>query len=103
MKYIAALCEMIHNASLIMDDIEDNSKVRREKPCVHLIYGIDVSTNAGNFMYFLPMHFFLKRKLFPNEILNKLLEIYIQEMVHIHIGIKHKLIFVVVAVVIFFF
>lgn len=77
---------MIHNASLIMDDIEDNSKIRREKPCVHLIYGLDVSANAGTFIYYLPMHFFLQRKLFPQETLHKLLEIYLQEMVHIHIG-----------------
>ena len=49
---IAAFCEILHNASLIIDDIEDNSDFRREKKCIHKIYGIDVSINAANFLYF---------------------------------------------------
>lgn len=28
---IAALCEIIHNGTLIVDDIEDSSTVRRDK------------------------------------------------------------------------
>ena len=52
---IAALCEIIHNGTLMIDDIEDSSQVRRNKPCVHLLYGVDVAINAGNFMYYAPM------------------------------------------------
>ncbi|MDC7223667.1 MAG: polyprenyl synthetase family protein, partial [Spirochaetales bacterium] len=46
------LVELPHNGSLIIDDIEDNSVERRGKPAVHLLYGTDISINAGNLMYF---------------------------------------------------
>ena len=49
------LVEFPHNASLIHDDIEDNSDERRGKPAVHLIYGTDTAINGGAFMYFLPL------------------------------------------------
>jgi octaprenyl-diphosphate synthase len=49
------LVEFPHNASLIHDDIEDNSDERRGKPAVHLIYGTDTAINGGSFLYFLPL------------------------------------------------
>jgi len=52
---LTPLVEFSHNASLIHDDIEDNSDERRGKPAVHLIYGTDTAINAGTFMYFLPL------------------------------------------------
>ena len=52
---LTPLVEFPHNASLIHDDIEDNSDERRGKPAVHLIYGVDTAINAGAFMYFLPL------------------------------------------------
>lgn len=41
-KNVAAVKEivgMLHNASLLVDDIEDNSLIRRGKPAAHLVYG----------------------------------------------------------------
>ena len=52
---LTPLVEFSHNASLIHDDIEDNSDERRGKPAVHLIYGTDTAINTGAFMYFLPL------------------------------------------------
>ncbi|MCL2006952.1 MAG: polyprenyl synthetase family protein [Treponema sp.] len=52
---LTPLIELPHNASLIHDDIEDNSDERRGKPAVHLIYGTDTAINGGAFMYFLPL------------------------------------------------
>jgi octaprenyl-diphosphate synthase len=49
---LAPLVEFPHNASLIHDDIEDNSDRRRGKPAVHLIYGADTAINSGSFLYF---------------------------------------------------
>jgi len=46
---------LLYKRSLIVDDIEDKSEFRRSKPCIHKIYGDDVSINAGNSIYFLPM------------------------------------------------
>jgi octaprenyl-diphosphate synthase len=52
---LVPLVELPHNASLIHDDIEDNSDERRGKPAVHLIYGTDTAINGGCFLYFLPL------------------------------------------------
>jgi octaprenyl-diphosphate synthase len=52
---ITPLVEFPHNASLIHDDIEDNSDERRGKPAVHLLYGTDTAINGGAFLYFLPL------------------------------------------------
>ena len=49
------IVEVIHNGTLMIDDIEDGSDLRRGKDCVHKIYGKDVAINAGNAMYYLPM------------------------------------------------
>jgi len=50
---LVPLVEFSHNATLIHDDIEDNSEERRGKPAVHLLYGNDIAINSGSFMYFL--------------------------------------------------
>ena len=52
---LVPLVEFPHNASLIHDDIEDNSDERRGKPTIHLIYGNDTAINSGAFLYFLPL------------------------------------------------
>ncbi|MCL2442771.1 MAG: polyprenyl synthetase family protein [Treponema sp.] len=50
---LVPLIEFPHNASLIHDDIEDDSEQRRGKPAVHKLYGVDTAINAGSFLYFL--------------------------------------------------
>ncbi|MDR0320641.1 MAG: polyprenyl synthetase family protein [Treponema sp.] len=50
---LAPLLEFSHNASLIHDDIEDDSDERRGKPAIHSIYGVDTAINLGSFFYFL--------------------------------------------------
>ncbi len=52
---LTPLVEFPHNASLIHDDIEDNSDERRGKPAVHLLYGMDTAINSGSFLFFLPL------------------------------------------------
>ncbi|MCL2791871.1 MAG: polyprenyl synthetase family protein [Spirochaetaceae bacterium] len=50
---LTSLVEMAHNASLIVDDIEDNSDLRRGKPAIHILHGVDMGINSANFLYFL--------------------------------------------------
>jgi octaprenyl-diphosphate synthase len=52
---LTPLVEFCHNASLIHDDIEDNSDERRGQPAIHVRYGIDTAINGGCFLYFLPL------------------------------------------------
>ena len=43
-----AAIEHFHTAALIHDDIADDSKLRRGKPCMHLAEGLGVAINAGD-------------------------------------------------------
>jgi geranylgeranyl diphosphate synthase type II len=44
----AAAIELIHNAMLIHDDIEDDSEERRGKPTLHVLHGVPLAINAGD-------------------------------------------------------
>jgi hypothetical protein len=48
-----SLPELLHVGSLIVDDVEDKSKVRRGGPTCHEIYGEAIAINAGCAAYFL--------------------------------------------------
>jgi len=48
------IVEILHTGSLIVDDIEDDSRYRRGRPALHLIVGLPLALNAGNWLYFLP-------------------------------------------------
>lgn len=52
---LTPLVEFPHNASLIHDDLEDNSDERRGQPATHIRYGFDTAINSGAFLYFLPL------------------------------------------------
>jgi geranylgeranyl pyrophosphate synthase len=52
LELAALLVEVLHSGSLIIDDIEDASVIRRGAPTLHLKYGLAVALNAGNWMYF---------------------------------------------------
>lgn len=49
----ACSIEMFHNFTLIHDDIEDDSELRRGKPCLHNSYGIPLAINAGDGLFIL--------------------------------------------------
>ena len=80
------MCEVIHNGSLIVDDIEDSSDLRRNKPCVHKIYGVDIAINAGNFMCYVPMQYIFKSNVYTSSQKLEFAKIYFEEMVQIHFG-----------------
>ena len=50
---LLAVPELLHTGSLIVDDVEDRSTVRRGGPACHLVYGEALAINAGNAAYFL--------------------------------------------------
>ena len=49
----AVAIEMFHNFTLIHDDIEDCSHMRRGKPCLHVRYGLPLALNAGDGLFML--------------------------------------------------
>ncbi|GJJ69152.1 geranylgeranyl diphosphate synthase, type III [Entomortierella parvispora] len=52
---ITKVVKMLHNSSLLVDDIEDDSVLRRGEPVAHKIYGIPATINCANYVYFLAL------------------------------------------------
>ena len=78
------MVEIIHNGSLIIDDIEDSSKMRRCEPCSYLKFGTDIAINAGNLMYFIALR--LIPKYISNELYKRFTNILHQELLVLHFG-----------------
>ncbi|PPQ26602.1 polyprenyl synthetase family protein [Rhodopila globiformis] len=57
----AVAIELMHNALLIHDDIEDESEQRRDSPTLHALHGIPLALNTGDALALLSM-----RPLFDN-------------------------------------
>jgi geranylgeranyl pyrophosphate synthase len=53
--FTCGLTEIVHNGSLMIDDMEDQSLKRRGQPCTYLKYGPDYAINTGTLMYYAPI------------------------------------------------
>jgi geranylgeranyl pyrophosphate synthase len=83
----AIIPEVVHNGTLIVDDLEDSSELRRGKPCTYRIFGVDIAVNAGNAMYYLPLLPLMEKKAqLPAETLRDIYEVYVQEMINLSLG-----------------
>lgn len=82
---LAPLVELPHNGSLIVDDIEDRSDERRGGPAIHLLYGVDVSINSGNFLYFLPTYLLDQADL-PVDRKYEIQKYFLRVMRRLHLG-----------------
>ncbi len=51
----AAALEMLHNAFLVHDDVEDSSDTRHGSPAVHISHGMPLAINTGDAMQALSM------------------------------------------------
>lgn len=49
------IVNMLHNSSILIDDIQDNSILRRGIPVAHSVYGIATSLNAANYLIFIAL------------------------------------------------
>ncbi len=84
-EYLATAVELIHNGSLIADDIEDGAEVRRGDKAIHIKFGEDVAINLSSAMYFMPMR--ALSKLEVDEVTyNRLMNAYLDDMIRIHFG-----------------
>lgn len=55
--------ELLHVGSLIIDDVQDHSEIRRGGPTTHKIYGEALAINAGTICYFLGLNSISKHNL----------------------------------------
>ena len=70
----------LHTASLIIDDIEDESETRRGEKAAHIVYGVPRALNAGNYVYFLALE---KLLLLQST---TCVEVFTAEMLNLHRG-----------------
>lgn len=55
LRAVGDITQMLHNASLLLDDIQDNSILRRGIPVAHSIYGVPSTINAANYILFIAL------------------------------------------------
>lgn len=75
----------LHNASLMIDDIQDNSKLRRGIPVTHSIFGVATTINAANYAYFLALE---KCHALRNP---QAMDVFVGEMLNLHRGQGHDI------------
>ncbi|KAL4938163.1 hypothetical protein BDV06DRAFT_215327 [Aspergillus oleicola] len=77
---LKTIAQTLHNASLMLDDIEDHSPLRRGRPSTHMIFGTEQTINSANFLLV--------------DVMNKVrqlddprcMDIYLEEMRNLFIG-----------------
>jgi len=83
----AIIPEVVHNGTLMVDDLEDSSECRRGKPCTYKLFGLDIAVNAGNAMYYLPLLPLLEnRSKISFRKLSQTYAVYAQEMINLSLG-----------------
>ncbi|CCW60832.1 unnamed protein product [Phytomonas sp. EM1] len=80
-----AMIELLHVGSLIIDDIQDNSLVRRGGRCIHIDYGVPTAINAGTACYFMAPYIAGIDKL-SEEKANKVYKLYLDLLRIGHLG-----------------
>lgn len=82
---IKEIVGQLHNASLLVDDIEDNSKLRRGVPVAHSIFGVASVINTANYVYFQALQ--KCHSLDHPEAMN----VFVKEMLNLHRGQGHDI------------
>ncbi|XP_046471623.1 terpene synthase isoform X2 [Neodiprion pinetum] len=77
---VGDITQMLHNSSLLIDDIQDNSILRRGIPVAHSIYGVASTINAANYVLFIA----LEKVLALNH--PEATEVYTQQLLELHRG-----------------
>jgi geranylgeranyl diphosphate synthase type II len=60
--HTAVSIELLHNACLIHDDIEDDSEERRGQPTLHMLHGVPLAINAGDSLSLLSLRPLLQNR-----------------------------------------
>jgi len=80
-----AMPELLHVGSLIVDDVQDKSEIRRGGPACHTIYGEPLAINAGTAAYFLGQILMSTAHLTQTEQL-RVYEVYFETLRSTHVG-----------------
>jgi geranylgeranyl pyrophosphate synthase/predicted secreted hydrolase len=81
-----AMPELMHVGSLIVDDVEDKSVVRRGGPTAHLLYGEAQAINSGTAAYFITQKMLVSSKHLSDADRLKIYDLYFEAMRAGHAG-----------------
>lgn len=81
LKVITKVVGMLHTSSLLIDDVQDGSILRRGIPVAHNIFGTAQTINSANYVYFLAM-----QELQHLENKDEAMHIFISELLNLHRG-----------------
>ncbi|KAI5292619.1 exosome nuclease subunit [Ascosphaera acerosa] len=80
LQIITQVVVMLHTASLLVDDVEDSSVLRRGVPVAHNIFGTAQTINSANYVYFLALQEVMQLRN-PAAI-----DVFTQELLNLHRG-----------------
>ncbi len=84
-KELSVIIELLHNGSLVADDIEDGAEMRRGDKAIHIKYGLDVAVNLSSAMYFMPLRILMEMDI-DDKTYKRLVNAYLEDMIRIHLG-----------------
>ncbi|KAL4995022.1 isoprenoid synthase domain-containing protein [Aspergillus recurvatus] len=79
-EIISDIVNLLHTASLLIDDIQDSSKLRRGRPVAHSVFGVAQTINSANYTYFLAQQ---KLTSLKSTCAN---DIFVEELLNLHRG-----------------
>lgn len=82
---VKLIIDALHNSSLLVDDIEDGSKLRRGAPAAHHVYGIPSTLNCANYVYMMALHQTLTLQC------QRATVVFTEEMLALHRGQGHEI------------
>ncbi|TLD26997.1 hypothetical protein PspLS_04595 [Pyricularia sp. CBS 133598] len=82
---IRTIVRILHNASLMLDDVHDNSPVRRGSPSAHVVFGTAQTTNSASYVTIKCVD--LARRQLGDDAMSCLLS----ELGQLHLGQSHDL------------
>lgn len=92
LEEIGEIISVFHNASLLIDDIEDGLLLRRGQPCAHVKFGTPLTINLGNLMYFMALQKAMKLLKYAEcesqsgSLQSEICNILVDEMLNLHHG-----------------
>lgn len=78
---ITKVVGMLHTSSLLIDDVQDGSQLRRGVPVAHNIFGTAQTINSANYVYFLALQ---ELEYLSNR--DEAIHIFTTELLHLHRG-----------------
>lgn len=80
LEIITKVVGMLHESSLLVDDVQDSSELRRGYPVAHNIFGVAQTINSANYIYFSAL---LELQKLNNP---QVISIFAEELVNLHRG-----------------